>query len=596
MSVIHSIPGRVRYSAASAGGVGLIKEKALELFADLDIQIQITYNPRTRRGLLIFTPDARLTRILTDLIDLHARELATVTEASYPLAVPRDPQPLSLRHPVLSITGKVLNFYATRMFMPPVLRPFWCIFNMAPLIWRGFMSLSRGRLDVDVLDAAAIVSALFMRDFNTAGTILLLMEISETLEEWTREKSKGDIASLFSPDDKPIWIMRKGEPVAIPSHELELGDLVVVRSGGRIPVDGVVADGLAMVNQSSMTGEPMAVKKMAGSEVYAGTTIEEGKIIILSEAVGVDTRFAKIAKILTESEGMKAQIHSQAEKLADKIVPLSFILSGIVFAFTRNMRQAATVLLADYSCAIKLATPLAVRAGMLETAKNGVVLKGGKHLESMSKLDTIVLDKTGTLTQASPEVVKICPTNGFTREFVLSQAACMEEHFPHPIADAVIRKADEEGLEHDEDHAEVEYILAHGIATTLDGQRTVLGSRHCVHEDEGIDISQAEIDIQACRQEGLSLLYLACGNKLAGVIAVKDPVREDAEDFIRQLESRRMKRIIMLTGDNRETAANVAEELGIREYYAQVLPDEKTQLIKDLKSQGHVVAMVGDGI
>ncbi len=596
MSVIHHIPGRIRFSAHSTGGVDFFKEKALELLAKADVTIQISYNLRTRRGLLIFPPDEQLTRILARLIEVLAKDLATLQktrpEVQSALTEPQESQP----HPFWAIPLKVINFYTTRLFMPPMLRPFWCIFNVAPLVWKGLMSLSRGRLDVDVLDATAIVSALFMRDFDTAGTILLLMDISETLEQWTREKSKGNIAELFSQEQESVWIMRRGEPVEIPTEALTPGDLVVVRSGGRIPVDGVVADGLAMVNQSSMTGEALAVKKKAGSEVFAGTTLEEGSIIILSEAVGAETRFSQIAKILTESEALKANVHSQAEKLADKIVPFSFILSGIVFALTRNFQKAATVLLADYSCAIKLATPLAVRAAMVEIAQNGAVLKGGKHLESLSRLDAIVLDKTGTLTQATPEVVQVCPVNGFSREFVLSQAACMEEHFPHPIAEAVIRKADEEGLEHDEDHAEVEYILAHGIATTLNGERTVLGSRHFIHEDEGIDLSNAQAAIDQCSQNGCSQLYLAWGGELAGVIAVNDPVRHDADAFIRQLEHKKMKRIIMLTGDGGKTAAGVAKELGIDEYYAQVLPHEKTQLIKDLKGQGHTVAMIGDGI
>ncbi|MCG8616312.1 MAG: heavy metal translocating P-type ATPase, partial [Desulfobacterales bacterium] len=426
--------------------------------------------------------------------------------------------------------------------------------------------------------------------------IHLLMDISETLEDWTTQRSKQDISGLFVQDKKPVWVMQKGEPVAIPHDSVAPGDLVVVRSGGKIPVDGVVADGLAMVNQSSMTGEPLAVEKKPGSDVFAGTILEEGRVIIHSEAVGDRTRFAKIARILTDADGMKAQIQSRAEQLADKIVPFSFLLSGVVFAFTRNLRQAASVLLADYSCAIKIATPLAVRTAMVETARNGVVLKGGKYLEALSRLDAVVLDKTGTLTQAVPEVVNVCPVNGYSREFVLRQAACLEEHFPHPIADAVIRKAREEGLDHDEDHAEVEYILAHGIATTLNGQRTVLGSRHFIHEDEGICLEDAEPVIRECTERGLSQLYFACGGKLAGVIAVNDPIREDAGEFISTLKTRKMKRIAMLTGDSREAAGAVASDLGLDEFYAQVLPDEKTELIKRLKSQGHTVAMVGDGI
>lgn len=596
MSVIHSIPGRIRFSAHSANSIFLLKEKLGEMLATTDITVYVRYNTRTRRGLLIFIQDARLTRMLTELIDILSEDLASLAPHT-PSSLPQPKEPSAHQgNPLWAIGQKVFNHYSTRMFMPPMLRPVWCMIKVAPLVWQGFNSLTKGRLDVNVLDAAAIVVALFMRDFNTAGTIHLLLTISETLENWTKEKSKQDISGLFAQDKKPVWVMRKGKPVAVSYDSVKLEDLVIARSGGKIPVDGVVADGLAMVNQSSMTGESVSVEKKPGSEVYAGTILEEGRIIILAEAVGDQTRFAKLAKILTESEQMKAVIHSQAEKLADKIVPFSFIFSGIVFAATRNIRKAAAVLLADYSCAIKMATPLAVRAAMLEIAQNGAVLKGGKYLESLSKLDSVVLDKTGTLTQAVPEVVKVCPVNGFTREFVLRQAACLEEHFPHPIADAVIRKAKEEGLDHAEDHAEVEYILAHGIATTLNGQRTVLGSRHFIHEDEGINLDEAEETIRECSKRGQSLLYFACGGELAGVIAVKDPIRKDAQAFINRLKAREMKRIIMLTGDGSEAAQAVATDLGIDEYYAQVLPDDKTTLINRLKSQGHTVAMVGDGI
>lgn len=596
MSVIRCIPGRIRFSALSVDGVRLLQQKAKVVFSQAPIKIYVTYNPRTRRGLLIFIQDDKFTQILVDLINILADDLATIPETkTQELSVTEDGQALQ-ENPLWSISKKVIKFYTTRLLMPPVLRPFWCIYKVAPLIWQGYKSLSEGRLDVHVLDATAIISALFMRDFDTAGTIHLLLDISETLEEWTKEKSKSNIASLFIRGERPVWVMRKDNPVEISSNELIKGDLVVVRTSGEIPVDGIVADGFAMVNQSSMTGEPLAVKKTVGSEVYAGTIVEEGQVIILSEAVGDETRFARIAKILNESNGMKAHIHSHAEKLADKIVPFSFIFSGLILALTGNMRKAATVLLADYSCGIKLATPLAIRTAMIELARNGAVLKGGKHLESLSRVDTIILDKTGTLTTSRPEVVEVYPVNGFSRDFVLRQAACMEEHFPHPIAEAILEKAKQEGLDHMEDHAEIEYILAHGIATTLDGQRMVLGSRHFIHEDEGIDVNDAETVIKECTGKGLSMLYFGCGGNLAGVIAVQDPVREDAPHFIRMLEKKAMKRIIMLTGDGNETAKTVAKQLRINEYYSQVLPDDKTFLVNQLKSEGHTVAMIGDGV
>ena len=607
MTVIRSIPGRIRFSAQSVSVVQQLQQNADQVLEQMDTQVEVTYNPRTKRGLLTFAKDIDLTRKLIEVVETMAAESAkaevrqTIPDNAERHRISGVSKSISglqkqLDNPFFSIAKQLTSYYMSRKFMPMTLRPYWVTLHVAPLLWEGIKSLRQRRLDVKVLDAAAVGSALAMRDFNTAGTINLLLGISETLEQWTKEKSRSDIAALFCGDQKPVWVMRGEEPEAIPPSELVHGDLVVVRSGARIPVDGVVADGAAMVNQSSMTGEPLAVEKLFGNEVYAGTVVEEGRVIIHAEYVGDETRFAKIAKILTESDEMKADIHNQAVKMADKIVPFSFILSGIVLAVTRNMRKAASVLLADYSCAIKLATPLAVRSAMLEAAHNGAVIKGGKYIEHLAKLDAIVLDKTGTLTKAEPEVTKVCPVNGYTEDFVLRHAACLEEHFPHPVADAIVHKAEEAGLIHPEDHAEVEYILAHGIATTLNGERLILGSKHFVHEDEGVSIEAAEELIKECTDDGLSVLYFACGGELAGIIVIKDPIREDADLFIRKLEQMDVERIIMLTGDNEETAASVASELGIDEYYSHALPDEKTILIDQLHDQGYTVAMVGDGI
>jgi len=609
MNIVRSIPGRIRFESESEQAVLYIQEHLQKVVGDDLGEIEFSYSHRSGRGLALFSPCPNLTARVLEAMGAAMAEPPVPELPTCRTAAPGDEMACTLpalgsalyeaetiENPFWIVAKKVLNFYMTRLFMPATIRPYWTVFSVSPLIFEGVRSLFQRQLNVAVLDAAAIGSALAMRDFNTAGTIHLLLDISETLEDWTREKSRSDLASLFRGDGKPVWVLRKGEEVQTPQENLVSGDLVIVRSGARIPVDGVVADGTAMVNQASMTGEPLSVKRGPGKEVYAGTVVEEGKIIILSEGVGDETRFAKIAQVIADSENMKADIHGQAVKLADKIVPYSFLLSGVIFAVTRNWMQAAAVLMADYSCAIKLATPLAVRSAMLESAHCGALIKGGKFIEQLAQVDAIVLDKTGTLTKASPEVVDICPVNGYTREFILRNAACMEEHFPHPVADAVVRKADEEGFNHDEKHAEVEYILAHGIATTLDGQRMILGSRHFVHEDEGIDLDEAEAQISRCSESGLSTLYMAVGGKLAGVIALQDPLRESAYRFIRRLENMGMKRIIMLTGDGEATARNVAAELDIQEYYAQVLPDEKTDLVDSLREEGYTVAMVGDGI
>ncbi len=600
MHIVRSFPGRIRLELESEQALSLLQQKLRQSFGSLSCDIHTSYSKRTRRAVLTFAPEALVTDKILEVISA----LSTASQGKNLSVVPQDNQkqqttscpPTATTHPFWDVTKKVVRFYFTRAFMPMGLRPYWTTFKVAPLLFEGLKSLSRRRLDVNVLDAAAIGSAMAMHDFATAGTIHLLLDVSETLEDWTREKSKKDISALFKGDGNPVWVLKNGKETQITQENLRQNDLVIVRSGLRIPVDGVVAEGMAMVNQSSMTGEPLSVKKDSGKKVYAGTVVEEGKIVILCEGVGGETRFAQIARAITESEQMKAKIHSQAVQLADKIVPFSFLLSGIIFIVTRNWMQAASVLMADYSCAIKLSTPLAVRSAMLESARSGALIKGGKYIEQLARIDTVVLDKTGTLTEARPQIMGIFPTKNFSRGYVLRHAACMEEHFPHPVANAVVRKAKEEHLEHEENHAEVEYILAHGIVTTLNGQRMILGSRHFIDEDEGIDLTEAEETTRYCAENGLSTLYLAVGGKLAGVIAIKDPLRTSARRFIRRLENIGVKRTIMLTGDGEAAARTVAQKLGIKEYYAKALPEDKTNLVQSLKQDKCTVAMLGDGI
>ncbi len=608
MTIVRSFPGRIRFSADSEQVLSIIGEQLKNKLGERADGIELRYSARSRRGLATFTPDRAFTDRVAGVLEavLGPSDPAPAppgenaacggTAQWLPAPVRNAIEPGGIEHPVWVIGKKVAAFYMTRAFMPATIRPYWTVFSVAPLILAGVKSLFRGKVDVSVLDAAAVGSALAMRDFNTAGTINLLLDIAETLEEMTHEKSRKDLESLFQGDGKPVWVREEGREVQVLPGDLNSGDLVVVRSGSRIPVDGVVSEGTAMVNQSSMTGEPLAVKRGPGKSVFAGTVVEEGKIVIHSEGVGEDTRFAKIAQTISDSETMKAEIHGQAIQLADRIVPFSFILSGVVFAFTRNWMQAASVLMADYSCAIKMATPLAVRAAMVESAQRGAVIKGGKFLEQLAKVDTVVLDKTGTLTEARPRVVEVCAVNGYSRDFILRNAACMEEHFPHPVAAAVVHRAEEEGLGHEERHAEVEYILAHGIATMLDGKRMILGSRHFVCDDEKVPVNGAEKQLQRCTEGGHSTLYMAVDGELAGVIALEDPLRPSAHRFIRSLEGMGMKRIIILTGDGEAPARAVAGELGIREFYAQALPEEKTALVDSLRAEGRTVAMVGDGI
>ena len=465
-----------------------------------------------------------------------------------------------------------------------------------PFIRKGFSMLFRGRVNVDVLDATAIGVSLAMRDYNTVGLLTLLLGFGEALELWTRKKSLTSLAERLALNVDTVWVRRGELEIAVPIAELQADDLVVVRTGAAIPVDGTVVSGEASVNQASMTGEPLGVLRSEGASVFAGTVVEEGEIVIRPTGVGDGTRLNKIIKFIEESELRKADIQGRAERLADAVVPFSFLLAGAVWMVTRNPMRAAGVLMVDYSCALKLATPLAILAAIKEGAGCGVLVKGGRFLETLSAVDAVVFDKTGTLTESRPRVVEVVPAEGWGRDEVLRLAACLEEHFPHPVARAVVRKAEEEALQHQEEHAEVRYIVAHGIASELHGKRVFIGSRHYIEQDEGISVAPLLSEVERLAREGHSVLYLAQEDRLVGLIGIEDPLREESAGVIRQLRERGIKRIVMLTGDDERTAAAVAARLGITEYRAQILPTDKAAIIEELKAEGHTVLMTGDGI
>ncbi|MCC6347351.1 MAG: heavy metal translocating P-type ATPase, partial [Nitrospirales bacterium] len=471
------------------------------------------------------------------------------------------------------------------------------LYGAGPILKKGITALTkRKKLNIDALDASAIGVAAGMRDYRTVGVISFLLKLGDYLEEWTRQRSRRMLSGMVQVVDEYAWVRKEGREVRIRTNELVAGELVMVRTGSRIPVDGVVVEGEAMVNQSSMTGESLPVMKRKGISVHAGTVVEEGTLAVRTIAAGNRTRIARIVRVIEESEERKAEVQNYAEKLADRIVPYTFLLSGLTYAFTGNLVRSASVLLVDYSCAIRLSTPLAIMAGMVKAARRGVLIKGGKFVEALARADVFVLDKTGTLTGAAPAVAEVVPFGGYSREFILRHAACVEEHFPHPVATAVVQRARKEGVIHEEEHGEVEYIVAHGIASILNGRRILVGSRHFISEDEGIDTGGAEEVIRSFAERGLSVLYVAIDRELAGIIAIDDPLRDDTGVFLRKLDEAGIRRVIMLTGDNEATAKNVAERLGIREYHAQALPDTKAEIIRKLKGSGHRVAVVGDGI
>lgn len=425
---------------------------------------------------------------------------------------------------------------------------------------------------------------------------MFLLNISGLLEDYTRARTKAALADSLAVKADKVWLITDDSDVLIPMSELKRGDNIRVRTGSVIPVDGEIKEGEAYINESSMTGEPLAVMKSSGATVFAGTVVEEGSIAVTVRELSSDTKISKIIELIDNSENLKAGVQSRAERLADSIVPFSFIGFGLVLLLTRNVTKAVSVLMVDYSCAIKLSTPIAVISAIKEAADMDMTVKGGKYLEEFAAADSIVFDKTGTLTNAEPVLERVIPFGGYSENDVLKIAACLEEHFPHSVARAIVKGAAKLGIDHAEEHAEVNYIVAHGISTTLNRERAIIGSRHFVCEDEGVEITpeqQAEIDE---RSGACSVIYLAVGNKLTGALCISDPPREEAKPVIEALKKCGFENIIMLTGDSARAAEIIAEQLGITEFYAQVLPEEKHEMIEKLKADGRRVVMVGDGI
>ena len=468
-----------------------------------------------------------------------------------------------------------------------------------PYFFKGVKNLLHGKLNVEVLDASAIGMSLLLRDFRTAGLVILLLGMGEMLERYTRKKSLASLADQLALKVDRVWV-RDGHAVKEKSlSQVKPTDVIVVRTGNTIPVDGTVVAGNAAVNQATMTGEPLAVHREAGGSVFAGTVVEDGEIDIHPTKMGDGTRLNQIVQFIETSEKSKAGIQGKAERLADAVVPFNFALAGIVFLATRSLARAASVLMVDYSCALRLATPLAILTAMKQGTHTGVLVKGGRYLEALAEVDTVVFDKTGTLTQASPklsDVVSLDPTR--TEDEVLALAACLEEHFPHPASRAVVRAAQERGLDHftEEHDSTVKYVVAHGICSSVDGEKVIIGSRHFIEEDEKVDVSAATEHVERLAEQGKSILYMALGGKLIGILGIVDPLRPESREVIAALRRRGIRRIVMLTGDDARTAKTVAQALGIQEFRAQVLPTDKAGHVQALKKEGCKVLMIGDGV
>lgn len=486
--------------------------------------------------------------------------------------------------------------YLGRLFVPDPVRFGWTCIRAFRYLLKGIKVLSKGRLEVEVLDAAAICVSVVRGDMNTAGSVMFLLGVGELLEEWTHKKSVADLARSMSLKIEKVWKIEGGQQILTVVSQVNPGDAVVVRMGNVIPFDGTVLSGEGLINQSSLTGESMPVRKEQHGYVYAGTVLEEGEVIIEVVQKSGATRFEKIVTMIEESERLKSTVESKAERLADKLVPYTLAGTVITWLLTRNVTKALSVLMVDFSCALKLAMPISVLSAIREAGQSHITVKGGKFMEAVADATTIVFDKTGTLTKAQPSVKEVITFNGKSPEEMLRIAACLEEHFPHSMANAVVQAAKEKNLEHEEMHSQVEYIVAHGISSFIDGKKVIIGSYHFVFEDEGCSIDEAYQDRFGQLSDEYSHLYLAIEQQLAAVICIEDPIRTEAATVISELRRVGIRKIVMMTGDSERTAAAVAAKIGVDEYYSEVLPEDKASFIEKERSAGQVVIMVGDGI
>ncbi|MDR1651078.1 MAG: heavy metal translocating P-type ATPase [Synergistaceae bacterium] len=583
-SIAHELPGRLRlrcpgdFTSSEAWAIG-------EILNTQEYIKSAVFSPRT--GSLLIHHDGDRRRVL---------EAVRVLDRSFYREI-GDPEPGADADDGSDSFPRFFLGAAVRSMLPRPVRYAVNFLRALPLLGKGFFGLIRNRrLDVSVLDASAVGISMLRGDFQTAAVITTLLALGDLIERQTRKKSKARLADSLAVHVDKLWVRRNGSETQIPMGELLIGDMAVVRAGSVIPVDGVVAEGEGMVNQTVMTGESEAVRRIPGLSVFAGTVVEEGELVVRVTAFENKTRICKIAEMIEESEYLKAEIQNRAERVADAIVPVSFLLAAAVYLFTRDAARAAAALMADYSCAVKLTTPLTVLSAMREGAGRGMLIKGGRFLETLASANTVVFDKTGTLTVSTPVVAKVVPFGGYERDEALRTAACLEEHFPHSVARAVVRQAEIEGLSHREKHSTVEYMVAHGIVSRIGDDRLLIGSAHFIFDDEGIVCTPEQREIIDRESGRYSVLYLTVGDRLAALICVEDPLRDDARATVNMLHEAGVAKVVMLTGDNAGVAGNAARYLGIDEFHAGLLPEDKTRMIKEMKACAGPVVMVGDGI
>lgn len=590
VKVIHKLPGRIRlqYRKNTLTSKQIILVKVL--LSTQEGITSININPVTCSILVYYNgiSEKQVLALFYSLNDEYLNDedmLASINEQTSEKSI------------ATSIIFMVAKHFG-KMILPLYVRKFITIINTLPRIKQGLnILLFQKKLISETLDAAAISLSIANGDYKTAGSINLLLNMGETLEDYAKRKSYDNLAESLLNLQGQVRIIKDNEEYSIPAHSVKKGDNIIVRNAQNINADGVIISGEAMVNQASITGEPLPIKKEVDDIVYAGTFIEEGEIIIRVTAAGNDTKVSKIVNLINDANNQKSKAQEKAEKLADKLVPYNFLLAGTTFLATRDIAKTSSTLMVDYSCAMKLAAPIASLSAMKEAANKGIVIKGSKYLEETATADTIIFDKTGTLTYASPKVVEIIGFNNYSEYEVLKTAACLEEHFPHPLSRAVVQKAQDEGIDHKEEHAKVEYIVAHGIVSTLHNEKVAIGSYHFIFDDEKTKISKEEVKIiEKAAAKCSSILYLAIGDKLMGIILIDDPVIENAAQIVDDLRKSGIEQVVMITGDGEKAASKAAAVIKADDYISQALPEDKTNYVKKLRKKGHKVLMTGDGI
>ena len=584
--ILHESPGRLRIRTL-CGSMSLRQADILEAYLKKEEAVQsVKIYDRTGDAVICYTGE-------------RSAVLHTLAVFSYEKAAQLAPEHSSRelnREFEDKLVFTVLRRVGSQLFLPSPIRTAIAVFRSAKYIRAGLTSLLHGRLAVSVLDATAVTVSMIRGDFNTAGSVMFMLRLGEILEEWTHKKSVADLAGAMSLNVDKVWLKTGGTEVLVPIGDVKAGDCIVVRTGGMIPLDGKVVDGEATVNQASITGESMPVPKSAGSYVYAGTVAEEGECVIQVDKAAGGGRYDRIVKMIEESEKLKSTAEDKASRLADRLVPYTLGGTALTYLLTRNTMKALAVLMVDFSCALKLSMPIAVLSAMRESSGYHISVKGGRFMEAVANADTVVFDKTGTLTYATPTVARIEAFDGYSASEMLRLAACLEEHYPHSMANAVVAEAKRLGLDHKEYHSQVEYVVAHGISSSVEDKKVIIGSAHFVFEDEGCVIPEGEEAKFNALPEEYSHLYLCIAGRLAAVICIADPLRKEARAAIEALHACGISKVVMMTGDNHKTAQAVAREVGVDQFYAEVLPEDKASFIRQEKAAGRKVIMIGDGV